>query len=61
MPQTLRLCERRRLLWPAGTSGGICWYRQHNLDQLRRIAALLQDGLNLAGIALVLDLEHTNA
>jgi MerR family transcriptional regulator/heat shock protein HspR len=47
------------LLWPAGTSGGTCWYSQHNLDRLRRLAELLQAGLNLAGIALVLDLEHT--
>jgi len=39
----------------------MCWYSQHNLDRLRRIAELLQAGLNLAGIALVLDLEHTNA
>ena len=54
MPQTLRLCERRWLLWPAGTSGGTRWYSQHNLDRLRRIAELLQAGLNLAGIALVL-------
>jgi len=36
-------------------------YSQHNLERLRRIAELLQAGLNLAGIALVLDLEHTNA
>ncbi len=36
-------------------------YSQHNLDRLRRIAELLQAGLSLAGIALVLDLEHTNA
>jgi len=61
VPQTLRLYERRRLLWPAGTSGGTRWYSQHNLDRLRRIAELLQAGLNLAGIALVLDREHTNA
>ncbi len=61
MPQTLRRCERRGLLWPAGTSGGTRWYRRHNLDRLRRIAELLQAGLNLTGIALVLDLEHTDA
>ncbi len=61
MPQTLRLSERRGLLWPAGTSGGTRWYSQHNLDRLRRIAELLQASLNLAGIALVPDLEHTNA
>jgi len=61
VPQTLRRCERRGLLWPAGTSGGTHWYSRHNRDRLRRIAELLQDGLNLTGIALVLDREHTNA
>jgi len=60
-PQTLRLYERRGLLQPARTSGGTRRYSQHNLDRLHRIAELLQAGLNLAGIALVLDLEHTNA
>ena len=60
-PQTLRLYEQRGLLEPARTEGGTRRYSQNDLDRLRRIAQLLGEGLNLAGIAAVLDLENDNA
>lgn len=60
-PQTLRLYEQRGLLTPARTEGGTRRYSQNDLDRLRRIGQLLDDGLNLAGIAAVLGLEHDNA
>ena len=60
-PQTLRLYEQRGLLEPARTEGGTRRYSQNDLDRLRRIGQLLGEGLNLAGIAAVLDLENDNA
>jgi MerR family transcriptional regulator, heat shock protein HspR len=60
-PQTLRLYEQRGLIEPARTEGGTRRYSQNDLDRLRRIGQLLGDGLNLAGIAAVLELEHANA
>ena len=60
-PQTLRLYEQRGLIEPARTEGGTRRYSQNDLDRLRRIGQLLGDGLNLAGIAAVLELENANA
>jgi DNA-binding transcriptional MerR regulator len=60
-PQTLRLYEARGLLEPQRTTGGTRRYSSNDLDQLRRIGDLLGAGLNLAGIAMVLDLERDNA
>lgn len=59
--QNLRLYEARGLLAPARTGGGTRRYSADDLHRLRRIAELLSDGLNLAGIARVLDLEAENA
>jgi MerR family transcriptional regulator, heat shock protein HspR len=58
--QSLRLYERRGLVQPARTEGGTRRYSSDDIDRLRRITALLGAGLNLAGIALVLDLEADN-
>ena len=59
--QNLRAYERHGLLEPARTDGGTRRYSSDDLDRLRRIGELLAAGLNLAGIALVLDLEADNA
>ncbi|MDP9222530.1 MAG: MerR family transcriptional regulator [Actinomycetota bacterium] len=59
--QSLRLYEQRGLLEPARTEGGTRRYSDNDLDRLRRIAQLMDEGLNLAGIAMVLDLERDNA
>ncbi|HJQ01304.1 MAG TPA: MerR family transcriptional regulator [Jatrophihabitans sp.] len=59
--QTLRLYEARGLLEPERTEGGTRRYSADDLDRLRRIADLLDAGLNLAGIAMVLHLELENA
>jgi DNA-binding transcriptional MerR regulator len=58
--QTLRLYEARGLLEPARTDGGTRRYSANDLDRIRRIGDLLDAGLNLAGIAMVLDLEAQN-
>ncbi len=59
-PQNLRAYERYGLLDPERTQGGTRRYSSHDLDRLRRITELLAAGLNLAGIAAVLDLEAAN-
>lgn len=60
-PQTLRLYERRGLLAPAPTGGGTRRYSEADLSALRRISALIDDGINLAGISVILALEAQNA
>ena len=59
--QSIRLYERRGLLTPGRTSGGTRQYSEADLAVLRRIGELLEEGLNLAGIAKVLELEAANA
>lgn len=59
--QNLRLYERRGLLEPDRTDGGTRRYSRDDVHRLRRISVLLADGLNLAGIAMVLGLESDNA
>ncbi len=58
--QNLRVYERRGLVEPTRTDGGTRRYSEDDLDRVRRILALLDHGLNLAGIALVLTLEDDN-
>jgi len=59
--QTLRLYEARGLLDPERTGGGTRRYSTNDLDRIRRIGDLLEDGLNLAGIAMVMDLQDENS
>jgi MerR family transcriptional regulator/heat shock protein HspR len=58
--QSLRAYEREGLLAPARTDGGTRRYSDDDLHRVRRISELLDAGLNLAGIALVLDLQDDN-
>ena len=59
--QNIRLYERRGLLTPDRTAGGTRQYSETDLVVLRRISELLEEGLNLAGVAKVLELEAANA
>jgi MerR family transcriptional regulator, heat shock protein HspR len=59
--QNIRLYERRGLITPERTSGGTRQYSDSDLAVLKRIGELLDEGLNLAGIAKVLELEADNA
>ena len=59
--QNLRVYERRGLVAPSRTEGGPRRYSEDDLDRVRRILVLLEDGLNLAGVAMVLHLEEDNA
>ena len=60
-PLTLRLYERRGLLEPVRSGGGTRRYSSEDLERLRRIAHLVATGLNLTGVAMVLNLQDTNA
>ncbi|CAN5635835.1 helix-turn-helix transcriptional regulator [soil metagenome] len=56
-PQTLRIYERKGLVDPARTPGGSRRYSDDDIDLLRRISELTDEGLNLAGVQRVLALE----
>lgn len=56
-PQTLRIYERRGLVQPARTDGGNRRYSDYDIDILRRISELADEGMNLEGIRRVMQLE----
>lgn len=56
-PQTLRIYERKGLVDPARTGGGSRRYSDADIAMLRRIQELTSEGLNLAGVQKVLQLE----
>jgi MerR family transcriptional regulator, heat shock protein HspR len=57
-PQTLRLYERRGLIRPSRSAGRTRRYTDADLALVRRIQALSEAGLNIAGIERVLELEQ---
>jgi MerR family transcriptional regulator/heat shock protein HspR len=60
-PQTLRIYERKGLVDPARTGGGSRRYSEADIRLLRRIQDLTSEGLNLAGVKRVLELEAENS
>ena len=56
--QTLRIYERKGLVEPARTPGGSRRYSEIDIALLRRIQELTNEGLNLAGVKRVIDLEQ---
>lgn len=56
-PQTLRIYERKGLVEPARTEGGSRRYSAEDVELLREIQALTNEGLNLAGVKRVLALQ----
>jgi MerR family transcriptional regulator/heat shock protein HspR len=59
-PQTLRIYERKGLVDPARTAGGSRRYSDADIAMLQRIQELTTEGLNLAGVQRVLELEAEN-
>ncbi|EYT60225.1 MerR family transcriptional regulator [Microbacterium sp. UCD-TDU] len=57
---TLRLFESKGLLTPARSEGGTRRYSDDDIERLRRAASLREDGVNIAGIARMLDLQDAN-
>jgi MerR family transcriptional regulator, heat shock protein HspR len=56
-PQTLRIYERKGLLRPERTAGNTRRYSERDIETLRRIQELTNEGLNLAGVMRVMELE----
>jgi len=59
--QSLRLYERYGLVTPARSDGGTRRYSSADLARVKRISELVDAGINLAGIARILNLEDDNA
>lgn len=59
--QNIRLYETKGLILPERTAGGTRQYSNADIALLLHIGELLDQGLNLAGIAKVLELEAANA
>lgn len=57
-PQTLRVYERKGLVQPHRTEGNTRRYSEEDIQRLRRIQALTNEGLNLAGVMRVIELEQ---
>ncbi|HXS32991.1 MAG TPA: MerR family transcriptional regulator [Solirubrobacterales bacterium] len=57
-PQTLRIYEARGLIRPKRSPKNTRLYSQRDVERLRRIQQLTAEGLNLAGVEKVLDLER---
>ncbi|MEA2505993.1 MAG: MerR family transcriptional regulator, heat shock protein HspR [Actinomycetota bacterium] len=57
-PQTLRVYERKGLVQPRRTQGNSRRYSEQDIDLLRRIQELTEEGVNLAGVTRILELEH---
>jgi MerR family transcriptional regulator, heat shock protein HspR len=58
--QNLRVYEARGLVAPTRSEGGTRLYSEDDLERLRMIGTLIENGLNLAGVRMVLDLQAAN-
>ena len=56
-PQTLRIYEARGLIQPKRSPKNTRLYSQRDVERLRRIQQMTAEGLNLAGVERVLELE----
>src|SRR4051795_9699958 len=56
-PQTLRIYERKGLISPARTSGRSRRYSERDIALLRRIQELTNEGVGLAGVERILEME----
>ena len=56
-PQTLRTYEQKGLVTPQRTSGNTRMYSQADIERLELINELTGEGINLAGVIRILDLQ----
>ena len=56
-PQTLRSYEQKGLVTPQRTSGNTRMYSQADIERLELINELTSEGINLAGVIRILDLQ----
>lgn len=57
-PQTLRAYEQKGLVTPQRTSGNTRMYSQADIERLELINELTSEGINLAGVIRILDLQE---
>jgi len=57
-PQTLRIYERKELIKPKRSAGNTRLYSDEDIEQLRLIQELTAEGINLAGVIRILELQH---
>lgn len=57
-PQTLRMYETRGLIAPKRSPKNTRLYSQRDVERLQRIQQMTSEGLNLAGVEMVLALEE---
>ena len=57
-PQTLRMYEARGLITPQRSAGKTRLYSQRDVERLRKIQGMTEEGLNLAGVETVLEMER---
>lgn len=57
-PQTLRIYERKGLVQPQRTQGNTRRYSERDIARLWKIQELTQEGVNLAGVLRIMELER---
>jgi DNA-binding transcriptional MerR regulator len=57
---TLRLYEEHGLVIPSRTKGGTRRYSEEDIARIRRVAALVQEGVTLSAVRMVLNLQDDN-
>ena len=57
-PQTLRVYENKGLVMPQRSAGNTRLYSQADIEQLELIGQLTAEGINLAGVLRILDLQQ---
>ena len=57
-PQTLRIYERKRLINPQRSAGNTRLYSQADVDRLQLIQTLTAEGINLAGVVRIIELQR---
>jgi MerR family transcriptional regulator/heat shock protein HspR len=57
-PQTLRIYETKGLVTPKRSAGNTRLYSQADIEQLELISQLTAEGINLAGVMRIIDLQE---
>jgi MerR family transcriptional regulator/heat shock protein HspR len=57
-PQTLRVYEQKGLVNPGRSRGNTRLYSQADIDRLKLIGRLTDEGINLAGVIRIIDMQE---
>ncbi|MBI3942375.1 MAG: MerR family transcriptional regulator [Chloroflexi bacterium] len=55
---TLRTIERAGLVGPSRTEGNVRLYSDYDVERLQQVIALMEEGVNLAGIKMILEMRE---